>query len=75
MTNEDIVECARCGEKSAWAWGDVTAKSEYRLDAKPGEIAHIGAASCFEWECGHCGANNVDVDSPTLHECYTHRET
>jgi len=70
----DIVECAACGELSAYSFDLVTARSEYRLDANPGEIAHVGAASCWEFECGHCGANNVEVDAPILAEVYTHQE-
>lgn len=70
----DVVECAACGEHSAYAWDLVTARSEFRMDAETGQIAHVGAASCFEWECGHCGAHNVHRDAPILAEYYTHVE-
>lgn len=78
LKNEgDIVECARCSEHSAFCWAFVDEQSEnpgttVRLGWVPGEIAHVGSASCFEWECGHCGASNVEPDSPTLAEVYTH---
>ena len=69
----DVVECAACGELSAYAWQNVTEKPSYhRMCWERGEIAHVGAASGFEWECGHCGANNVDADAPILAEVYTH---
>lgn len=70
----DLKRCAACGELSADSWNLVTARNDFRLDANPGEIAHVGAASCWEWECGHCGANNVEADSPILAEVYTHRD-
>lgn len=69
----DIVECAGCGELSAYAWQFVADKPSYsRLCFEKGEIAHVGACSGSEWECGHCGANNVEADSPLLAEVYTH---
>lgn len=69
----DIVQCAACDEYNSYAWIHVPEKESYlRGCYKKGEIAHIGASSCFEWECGHCGANNVDPESPTLAEVYTH---
>lgn len=73
----DIVECAACEELSAFCWAYVDDQSEnpgetFRLGWIPGEIAHVGSSSCFEWECGHCGSSNVDPDSPTLAEVYTH---
>lgn len=61
----DIEECAACGRLSAYAWQDVE-----RLEARG--VAHIGAASGFEWQCGHCSASNVPQDSPLLAEVYTH---
>lgn len=69
----DIVECAACGELSAYAWQYVADKPSYSRGCyDKGEIAHVGAASGSEFECGHCGAHNVEADSPLLHECYTH---
>jgi hypothetical protein len=76
----DIVECAACGESSAHAWGDVDDQPGSEPDAttvatrgwSKGQVAHVGAADCFGWECGHCGARNTDRDSPTLAEVYTH---
>jgi hypothetical protein len=69
----DIVECADCGELSAYSWRYVAEKEHYfRLGFEKGEIANVGAASCFEWDCGHCGANNVPEDSPLLAEVFTH---
>jgi hypothetical protein len=35
-------------------------------------IAHVGAADCFGFECGHCQARNTERDAPILAECYTH---
>ena len=70
----DLLECSQCLELSSYNSNLVTARSTFRLDAKPGEIAHVGASSCHEWECGHCGANNVDIGSPILAEVYTHRD-
>lgn len=72
LASEDLVQCAACGELSAYSFNLVTARADFRMDAKPGEIGHVGAASCFEWECGHCGANNVDLEAPILAEVYTH---
>lgn len=69
----DINCCAACSEHSAFSWAYVTPKEQhFRLGYEPGDIAHIGACSGFEWECGHCGANNVPEDSPLLAELYTH---
>jgi hypothetical protein len=69
----DIVCCAACQEHSAYSWAYVTPKEHhFRLGYNPGDIAHVGASSGFEWECGHCGANNVPEDSPLLAEVYTH---
>jgi hypothetical protein len=73
LESGDIECCAACGEHSAYSWRYVTPKEHhYRLGYNKGEIAHIGAASGFEWECGHCGAHNVPEDSPLLAEVYTH---
>ncbi len=72
----DVVECAACGKLSAHAWqvcnayGETGGEHSYSPD--PARIAHAGAASCWEWECGHCRANNVVADAPILHPCYTH---
>lgn len=69
----DVRECAACGEYSAYSWDLTTPKSEAeRFGA--GQIAHIITACCFDWQCGHCQATNVFIDSPTLDECYTHVE-
>jgi hypothetical protein len=69
----DVRECAACGQRSAYAWEHVTEKETYHRGCyERGEIAHIGSASCFERECGHCGANNVFAVAPILAECYTH---
>lgn len=73
IDSEDIVQCSACDELSAYAWQHVTEKAQhFRLGYEKGEIAHVGAACCFDWECGHCGATNVEPDSPTLAEVYTH---
>ena len=73
--SRDIVQCAACGELSAHSWDLVTEKETYyRLGWDPGEIAHVGAASCFEWECGHCGAHHVKIRAPILAEVYTHSD-
>lgn len=76
-----ILECICCGELSAYCYGDTDAYDQFDDDIipggfkpEPGTIAHIGTASCWEWECGHCGAHHVDADSPILAECYTHEE-
>jgi hypothetical protein len=69
----DIECCAACQEYSAYSWTYVTPKEHHvRLGYDKGDIAHIGACSGFEWECGHCGAHNVPEDSPLLDEVYTH---
>lgn len=74
MSTPAVETCARCGELSAYCWDDCTAypDGEHTYDPEPGTIAHIGTASCWEWECGHCRANNVERDSPINAECYTH---
>jgi len=59
----DIEVCPACGGLSAYCHADV--------DETKG-IAHIGATSCFEWECGHCHTHWTDADSPINAECYTH---
>lgn len=74
LESGNLKQCAACGELSADSWNLVTTRSQFRLDAKPGEIAHVGAASCWEWVCGHCRASNVNVDDPILAEVYTHRD-
>jgi len=58
-----VNECPACGKLSAHAWEDV--------DEEAG-IAHIPTASCWEWQCGHCGAHLVQADSPINHPAYTH---
>lgn len=73
--------CPACGEMSAYAWLYVNAfdASPHEIDSasfKPdhGTIAHIGTASCFEWECGHCGGHIVEASSPINAPGYTHSE-
>ena len=77
-----VEECPRCGGYSAYAWGDCDAYGEFAdgiipggFRPEPGTIAHIGTAFCFEWECGHCGAYCVPVDSPILADVYTHGDS
>ena len=71
MRTEDLIkdgsieECPVCGGLSAYAWEDVNEEKG---------INHIPCTSCWEWECGHCGAHLVDSASPILAECYTHQE-
>lgn len=60
-----IETCLVCDKLSAYAWCDT--------DEDLG-VAHIGTASCWEWECGHCRAHHVEADSPLLHPAYTHAE-
>jgi hypothetical protein len=69
----DVRACAGCGEYSAHSWDHVTSKSDTGRPER-GEIGHIGASSCFEWQCGHCSAYNAFKDAPILAECYTHVE-
>ena len=84
---QDLIEdgsietCPCCGELSAYAWQDADAYDEFEdgiipggFTPEPGTVAHIGTASGFEWECGHCGAHLVAEDSPINHPCYTHSE-
>jgi hypothetical protein len=59
----DIEVCPVCEGLSAYSHLDV--------DEEHG-INHIGATSCFEWECGHCHRSFADADSPIMAECYTH---
>lgn len=59
----NVEVCPVCGGLSAYAWQDVNE-----------DIAHIPTASCWEWECGHCGAHLVDASAPILAEVYTHHE-
>lgn len=78
LENGDCVECASCGEISAYSFDDADPQngdpdgSFTRMGWEPGEIAKVGAADCFSWECGHCGAHNADPDSVYMSECYTH---
>lgn len=74
-----VEECQICGGHSAYAWQDVSSELSDSNDiySRPTKgqghlIAHIGAASGFEWECGHCGAHHVQRDSAINSECYTH---
>jgi hypothetical protein len=76
-----IETCLVCGELSAYAYGNCDAYDQFPDDIipggfrpLPGTIAHIGTASYWEWECGHCGAHHVDADSPILAPCYTHED-
>lgn len=72
----DVVRCAACGELSAYAWELCNAygatNGEHNYNPEKGLIAHIGTASCWEFECGHCRAHNVERDAPILADCYTH---
>lgn len=74
----DIKECAGCGQLSAHAWELANAYRDEKgeggsyYEPKRGLVAHIGTASCWEFECGHCRANNVQADAPILADCYTH---
>ena len=71
----DIVRCSACGELSALSWDYVTPKSRCYLRCwDAGEIAHVGATSMDEFECGHCGANNVEPESPILSPANTHSQ-
>lgn len=69
----EVRECAACGRYSAYNWEHVTAGVDSER-CQSTHIAHIGTCSGFEWQCGHCGANNVFKDAPILAECYTHEE-
>lgn len=80
LASGDIVCCPVCGELSAFSWQDTTAYPEGEpihrgMKLEPGTIAHVGACSCWEWECGHCGAHLVEVDSTINHPAYTHADT
>lgn len=72
-----IVECSACGELCSHD-GDLVDEQEpgspyvVRGGWESGQIASVDGASCFDWTCGHCGSTNVDPDSPTLAEVYTH---
>lgn len=73
-----IVECANCCELCSHDSDFVDEQepgSPYvvRGGWDSGQIASVDGASCFDWNCGHCGATNVDPDSPTLAEVYTHQ--
>ena len=59
-----VEQCPACGGLSAYAWIDVDA---------PAGIAHIGAPSCWEWQCGHCRTYWAAAGSPLTAECYTHQ--
>lgn len=69
LANGSVVECAACGRLSALSWDDC---SDYEGTPAHDDIAHVPVACCWDWQCGHCGATNVDRNSPTLAECYTH---
>lgn len=60
-----LLRCERCDGLNAHAWGD--------CDEALG-IAHIPVASCWEWQCGHCGTHWVEADSPINHPAYTHAD-
>jgi hypothetical protein len=63
--SKDLEECPVCGGLNTYCWDDV--------DEEKG-IAHIPTASCWEWQCGHCGAHLVEAGSPPTYPCYTHAE-
>ena len=73
-----IEECPACGGRSAYAWEDVSPELirgttyERPSPAQRSLVAHIGAASAFEWTCGHCGTSWTPKDSPLTAEAYTH---
>ena len=72
-------QCPACGAVSAYAWEDVNycPRADVDLGVPIDErIYHIGAASCFEWECGNdsCGKSWTPIDSPLTAPCYTHSE-
>lgn len=60
-----VMRCSSCNGLSAYAWCD----TDESLN-----VAHIGAASCWEWQCGHCRTHWVEADSPINSPCYTHAE-
>lgn len=73
--------CPVCDELSAHAWQETTAYDQFTdgiipggFKPEPGTIAHIGNASCFDWQCGHCKRSFTTVDSPINHPCYTHAD-
>lgn len=80
LTSGDIVECAACGELSAYAAQNVDDQVPHDPNTwacrgwTKGQVAHVGVACAWTWECGHCGATNCYPDSPILHPCYTHSE-
>lgn len=74
LRNGDIRRCAACHELSAYCWAHTTQKDEaLRGGFEPDEVAHIGAADAFGWQCGHCRAHNPFRDAPILAECDTHQ--
>jgi hypothetical protein len=73
--------CSACGGLSAYAWQDCTGYEEFPDGIIPGgftpdkgKVAHVGAASGFEFQCGHCRRNIMSVDSPLNSPLFTHRE-
>ena len=77
VDSEYAEECPACGAISAYAWEDVNycplADVDEELPADE-RTYHLGAASCFEWQCGSCGRSWAPVDSPINAPCYTHAE-
>ncbi len=81
VVDGSIEICPCCQELSAYAWQDATGYDEFEdgiipggFQPEPGCIAHIGTASGWEFECGHCRAHVVDGSSPILSPCYTHED-
>ena len=73
--------CPVCDELSAYSWQEANAYEQFTDGIIPGgfkpekgKIAHIGTASSFEWECGHCKRSFTERDSPINHPAYTHEE-
>ena len=61
----DVEVCPACNTLSAYCYDDADEES------KP-PVYHIPACSCFDWQCGKCGATLADANSAALAEVYTH---
>lgn len=73
MASGDLRECVACFQLSTDSKNLVTTRSGFRLDANPGEIAHIEYMSAEEWECGHCGVKNANIDLTFIAKAYPKR--
>jgi hypothetical protein len=73
-----LERCPSCDGLSAYAWEDTEIDPNtvlWKTEAKDrNKIAHIPAASGFEWTCGHCGLSWTPKNSPINSPCYTHSE-